>query len=330
MKIKTQQAASAVLMVRPTSFGFDEQTAQTNTFQNQVALATKQVTKLAIEEFDAAVAVLRSHGIQVMVFEDQDELPKPNAVFPNNWLSMWPDGQLYLYPMATESRRVERSPRALDLLKLSFGVKEVTDISVSEQSERYLESTGVMIFDHHKRLVYACISPRCDEQLFRSHAAELGYEPVIFHAYDEQGTAVYHTNVLMGIQSTTAVICSEAITDPGERANVLGHLEQTGHAVVAITQAQMHSFCGNVLELQNNEGQRFLAMSETAYKGFTPAQRALLQQDKTIVPLAIPTIETIGGGSVRCMLAEIFLPAKASLQSSRPGVPSAATATVAI
>lgn len=308
--MKTNQSTSAVLMVRPTSFGFNEQTALTNTFQNYTDLSSDEVHARANQEFTDMVAKLRENDVHVTVFEDSDPQPKPDAVFPNNWFSTWGDGHVYFYPMATESRRVERSYAAVQALAQEFNITETTDISPSEQYGIALESTGVMIFDHINKIVYGCISPRCDASLFTSHALELGYKPILFNAYGQDGTAVYHTNVLMGIQSTTAVICAEAITDGAERELVIGTLKSTGHQVIEISQTQMAAFCGNVLELQNENGELFLAMSQTAYDNFTYEQRAMLSADKTLLPFSVPTIETIGGGSVRCMLGENFLPKK--------------------
>ena len=306
--MKSTQSASAVLMVRPTSFGFNEQTALTNAFQNHTDLSANEVHALANQEFSNMVAELRANGIHATVFEDTSTLRKPDAVFPNNWLSTWGDGHIYLYPMATESRRIERSYATIQALAQDFNITKVTDISRTEKYGVALESTGVMIFDHANNIVYGCISPRCDASLFTIHALELGYKPILFHAYGPDGTAVYHTNVLMGIQTTTAVICAEAITDPSERELIITSLETTGHTVIEITQAQMAAFCGNVLELQNDEGDTFIVMSQTAYNNFTAKQRDLLSRDKTLLPFSIPTIETIGGGSVRCMLGENFLP----------------------
>jgi hypothetical protein len=306
--VSTLQSASALLMVRPTTFGFDGETAASNAFQHKPSVSGSTVRERALTEFDAAVKTLQKHDIDVTVFEDPDSTEKPDAVFPNNWLSMWPDGHVYLYPMAAESRRKERSMAALELLKQRFAITKLTDLSSNEASDIFLESTGVMIFDHNAKIVYGCLSVRCDETLFRAHAAELGYTPVIFHAYDSDSVPIYHTNVLMGLQSTSAVVCLEAITDAGERGKLVENLESTGHEVIAITEAQMRAFCGNTLEVQNKHGQLFLALSQTAYDAFTPEQRDRLSQDKTLLPLAVPTIETIGGGSVRCMLAEIFLP----------------------
>lgn len=308
--MKTNQSTSAVLMVRPTSFGFNEQTALTNTFQNHTDLSSDEVHVRANEEFTNMVAKLRENGVHVTVFEDSDPQPKPDAVFPNNWFSTWDDGHVYFYPMATQSRRIERSYAAVQALAQDFKITETTDISPAETYGIALESTGVMIFDHPNKIVYGCISPRCDASLFTSHALELGYKPVLFHAYGEDCTAVYHTNVLMGVQSTTAVICAEAITDEDERELVITSLRNTGHEVVEISQAQMSSFCGNVLELQSDNGELLLAMSQTAYDNFTNEQRDALAADKTLLPFSVPTIETIGGGSVRCMLGENFLPKK--------------------
>ena len=251
---------------------------------------------------------MRHHGITVAVFEDSTTSEKPNAVFPNNWLSMWPDGTIYLYPMATESRRIERSEAVFTMLRKQWNIQKIIDLSNWENDNKFLESTGVMIFDHVHKLVYGCLSVRCDEKLFRDHAQELGYSPVIFRAVDKDGTPIYHTNVLMGIQSHTAVICLEAIKDNHEQKLVEASLLGTGHEVIAITEAQMNNFCGNILEVQNQQGERFIVMSQTAYAAYTPAQRTQLSQYATLLPINIPTIEAIGGGSARCMLAEIFLP----------------------
>jgi len=295
-------------MVQPVSFGFDDQTAQTNTFQNKLSIEASEITRKALQEFDDFIDRLRQHDIDVTIFRDEPLPPKPNAVFPNNWLSTWPDGRLFLYPMATESRRIERSEKLLHDLKESFDTKQIIDHTKQEEDGIFLESTGVMIFDHVHKIAYGCLSPRCNEQLFRDHAVELGYEPVCFNAY-ANGAAIYHTNVLMGVQSTTAVICLEAITDPLARRMVKGNLEKTGHEIVDITLDQMNHFCGNVLEVRNKQGDKFLILSQAAHDAFTEEQRRILSQDKTLLPMAIPTIETIGGGSARCMIAEIFLPA---------------------
>jgi hypothetical protein len=306
--MKHNHIAESVFMVRPVSFGFDEQTAATNVFQQRLEASQSAITRQALAEFEAYLATLRQQGIEVVVFEDSAQPPKPNAVFPNNWLSTWPDGRVITYPMATLSRRRERTPAALHELAKAARVMEVLDLSGQEQQGHYLEGTGAIVFDHAHQRGYAVASPRCDARLAAEHIESLGYQPVIFAAADADGVAVYHTNVLMGVQTTTAVICAEAITDEAERARVLASLTSTGHETIEITRDQMAHFCGNVIELQNKAGQRFLVMSQTAHDAFTPQQRAALSQDKTLLPVAIPTIETIGGGSARCMVAEVFLP----------------------
>lgn len=304
----TPQSTSAVLMVRPLTFTFNPQTAVTNSFQNQSDVNVAETRRQALSEFDDMVAKLQSHYISVYVFDDPDRVTaKPDAVFPNNWLSTWPNGDIFIYPMATENRRTERSFSALGQLAANFRFRTITNLTEPEQIGAYLESTGAMVFDHQHKLAYACISPRCDRDLFIEHATALGYKPVIFHAFNSSGTPIYHTNVMMGVQTTTAVICSEAINDPTERAQVLDSLRETKHEVIEITQAQMNSFCGNVLELQNQTGELFLALSQSAYEHFTQDQRNILGRDKTLLPFKLTTIESIGGGSARCMLAEIFL-----------------------
>ena len=325
--MKSEQSTNAVLMVRPTSFGFDEQTAISNSFQKKVSLDQQEVLKRAEAEFRQLVDTLAAHGVTVVVFEDDPLPPKPNAVFPNNWLSTWPDGRVYLYPMATKSRRLERSPRLLMQLSEQFDVKRVIDLTSHENQETFLESTGVMVFDHVNKIVYGCVSIRCEEALFRKHADDLGYKPVVVRAYDREGGLIYHTNLLMGVQTSTAVVCLEAIADRDEREHFRESLEQTGHEVVAITMEQVSACCGNVLEVQNAVGERFLVLSQGAYDAFTPAQRAVLSKDKTLLPVAIPTIETIGGGSVRCMIAELFLQPKTALSAGYPAQQRHTTST---
>lgn len=304
------QTAPSLLMVRPVSFGFDQETAQSNTFQHDLPLRKEALREQACREFDTAIEQLEKHDIPVTVFEDSLEPEKPDAVFPNNWLSTWPDGALYLYPMATAARRIERSETAVMLLKEHWNIIRTVDLSASENDGRYLESTGVMIFDHVHKIVYGCLSIRCDETLFLQHAIDLGYKPIIFHAVDGAGIPIYHTNVLMGVQTSTAVICLETIKDSSERTLVETTLQSTGHDIVPITLAQMNSFCGNILEVKNRHGSPYIIMSQTAYEAFTETQREQLSRHALLLPIAIPTIETVGGGSARCMMAEIFLPLK--------------------
>ncbi|HET6746759.1 MAG TPA: arginine deiminase-related protein [Candidatus Saccharimonadales bacterium] len=307
------QSARGILMVRPISFGFDQETARSNTFQHRLPIGKGRMREQACKEFDAAVQSLRNHGISITVFEDGPLPEKPDAVFPNNWLSMWPDGTVYLYPMATESRRVERSRAALNLLTNQWQITHVEDLSVHEKEGSFLESTGVMIFDHIHKIVYGCLSVRCDEALFRAHAIALGYKPFLFRAVNELGTPIYHTNVLMGVQTKTAVVCMESIRDSGERSTLEELLVNSGRTVITISYDQMNSFCGNILEVQNKSGERFVVMSQKAYDTFTREQREQLSKSGALLPISIPTIEIVGGGSARCMMAEIFLPEKQTI-----------------
>jgi len=302
------QSASAVLMVRPVSFGFNDQTAISNTFQHNSGLQPEELRNRADKEFRDAVQSLRAHDITVVTFEDSPNPPKPDAVFPNNWMTTWPSGVVYEYPMATDNRRLERTDTVLDILRERFKLHTINDLSAAEDNGEYLEGTGAMVFDHLHKIVYACISPRCGERLLREHAAKLGYEPIIFHAFDQHGTPIYHTNVVLAVQTTTAVVCLDAITDIAECKTVYDTLQRTNHAVISITQAQMDHFCANVIELKNGQGARFLLLSETAEKSFTPEERKQLSIDKSFIVCDVPTIETVGGGGIRCMVAELFLP----------------------
>ncbi len=305
--MEPEQSTSIVLMVKPTHFGFDPETAQSNTFQKQLHVSNQQIAEQVEREFNGVVHGLRFHQIEVIAAGDDNTIPAPSAVFPNNWISTWPNGQIYLYPMAQASRRHERSSAVVDILKHNFKVNGVTDLSDNENRGIFLESTGSIIFDHQHRLAYCCLSPRSNKQLFEAHAQSLGYRPISFHA-ESRGAAIYHTNVMMGIQSSTAVICASAITSDNERTAVTEVIKSSGHTLVDISKTQMLSFCGNILELHNPVGERFLVMSQSAFNVYTPNQRAILAQDKQILAFAIPTLETLGGGSIRCMLAEVFLP----------------------
>jgi hypothetical protein len=301
--------ASVVLMVEPTTFGFDEQTAATNVFAHNSSSSTVSTTSAALAEYAGVVSALRQFGIEVVSYVHRDGVTRHDGVFPNNWLTTWPDGRVFIYPMATPSRRMERSSELLLALRERFGIERLIDISAPERDGGYLEGTGAMIFDHANRIVYACESSRCDRMLFAAHAGELGYQPVLFRAADEAGTAIYHANIMLAVQSTTAVLCSEAIKDARERQRVLESLEASGHLVVEINEEQMKAYCGNVIELANAAGERCLLLSQSAYDAFTHDQRAVLSADKQLLPVAVPTIQAVGGGSVRCMVAEIFLPA---------------------
>ncbi|TGE25025.1 amidinotransferase [Hymenobacter aquaticus] len=308
------QSASTVFLVRPIRFGFNPETAGSNHFQRVIAgLSDAQVQEKAFAEFDAMVATLRAHGMQVLVFDDTPEPAKPDAVFPNNWGSFHADGRVVLYPMCAPNRRPERRPDILARLGQQFALRDVVDLSAYEQQGQFLEGTGSLIFDHVHRVVYACLSVRTDAGLLTEVAARLGYRPVAFHAHDARGQLIYHTNVMMCVGAGFAVVCLASITDATERQAVADSLTATGHEIVAISLAQVAEFAGNMLTLQPaGRPTELLAMSQRAHDALTPEQRLALSRYCELLPLPIPTIETIGGGSARCMLAEVFLPPLAS------------------
>ncbi|OGX89536.1 amidinotransferase [Hymenobacter lapidarius] len=301
--------ANTVLMVRPASFGFNTETAVSNHYQRQLTAAG--LTAQVLAEFDAAVATLRGRGVRVRVFDDAPEPAKPDAVFPNNWFSTHADGRLLLYPMCAPNRRAERQPELIAALAREFDVREVVDLSATEQENRFLEGTGSIIFDHEHRVAYAGLSPRTDAALFEQVAERLGYRPVAFRATDARGQEIYHTNVMMCVGPGVAVVCLDSIADAAELAVVVASLTATGHEIVDISQAQVCQFAGNMLALEPAAGgQPLLVLSQQAHDALTPTQRQALEHHAKLLPLVIPTIETVGGGSARCMLAEIFLPTK--------------------
>jgi len=289
------QYASSILMVRPARFGFNSQTAVSNVFQNKPGdLSPQAVLTQAREEFDRFVMGLKAEKIDVVVVEDTETPEKPDAVFPNNWVSFHPDGRVILYPMAVENRRLERRPDIIERLKEQFEIQEIIDLSLGE---KILEGTGSVVFDHVNRIAYACLSPRTDRDLLESLCQLLDYRPVVFHATDAQGVAIYHTNVMLSIGQGFAIVCQESMTDK---------LKLSGLEIIDVSLSQMNQFACNVLEVANEEARPFLVMSKTAEAAFTAKQKHTLSKYAEILPVDIPTIETIGGGSARCMMAEIF------------------------
>lgn len=302
------QSTNSIIMVRPASFSFNEQTALSNSFQNKTDVDSNRLKELVLNEFDAFVEKLESFCVSVMVIEDDAAAGNPDAVFPNNWISLHEDGTIVLYPMCTLNRRSERRMDIIEKLKQYYFVKEVIDLSVFEKENRFLEGTGSIIFDHQKMVAYACLSPRSDKALFINTCALLGYEPVYFNAVDESGTAIYHTNVLMCLAEKFVVICLNAVQNTEEKEMIRASFTKTGKEIIDISFSQMSNFAGNMLALRNKTGNDLLALSQSAYDSLSGSQRNSLETYCTLIPLAIPTIETIGGGSARCMIAENFLP----------------------
>lgn len=290
-----KQSTGHVLMVRPASFGFNFQTTD-NSFQRNANISAQS----ALTEFDNMVEALRSAGINVTVAEDVPVLPKPDAVFPNNWFSTCCN-KLILYPMFAENRRWERTE---EIIRLVQGKKDITDLSTNELRNRFLEGTGSLVLDHINRKAYAAISARTSPDLVNEWCALTGYTPVLFHTCGSDNREIYHTNVMMCIGTGYAVICLDAIVDAGERNMVVESLVTDGLVIIEISMVQMEAFAGNMLELEGKE--RLLLMSEAACRTLNENQLELIKKNAAPLQVAIPTIETIGGGSVRCMVAELF------------------------
>lgn len=306
------QLASAVMMIRPVRFESNPLTAASNRFQGKTDSGPAEQQAAAAREFEALVAALRESGIEVIVIDDTPDPHTPDSIFPNNWISMHADGRVVLYPMEAENRRTERRLDIVDYLDKTVGRKitEVVDLSSHEESGHYLEGTGSMVLDRANRVAYACVSTRTHLDPLGDFAQRMGYDVVAFDAVDSGGVPIYHTNVLMSVGEKLAVICSEAIPRAEQRDAVLARLHETGHEVVLLSYAQLDAFAGNMLELRNKDGERVLAMSQQAYDSLDEEQRAILAANGRILSVAINNIESSAGGSVRCMLAEVHLPAE--------------------
>ena len=294
-------------MIRPVNFGFNEQTAGSNAFQNRNA-AQQQVQDKALAEFDNLVSVLKENGVEVIVIDDTPEPHTPDSIFPNNWVSFHQDGNVFLYPMMAENRRLERREDIIMQLEDEFKINHIIDLSRFEHEHKFLEGTGSMVLDRENKIAYACLSPRTDKDVLDLFCAQGGYKPVLFHAVDENDMDIYHTNVLMCIGSKFAVICLDSIADEKEKAEVVASLKATNKEIVAISFAQMNQFAGNMLELKSKSGESLLVMSQNAYQSLTQGQKASLEKYCKIVYADINTIENNGGGSARCMIAEVHLP----------------------
>ncbi len=305
-----QQAPHSLFMVRPANFGFNEQTASTNSFQRSTAVDQANVHNTALKEFDAMVNLLKENHIELVVFEDTKDPVKPDAIFPNNWMSVHEDGKLLLYPMLTQNRRHERRPEFVQMLRDKFVIKDIIDFSAEERNKRVVEGTGSLVFDHVNKIAYASRSERTDESLAREIAQRLGYALLIFDAVDQHGKAIYHTNVLMCVGEKFVVLCLDAIRKDEDQELILNSFANTGHKVVAISYAQMESFAGNMLEVKNKKGEPFVLLSQQAFNTLIPGQIDAITQFADLLPINIQTIETHGGGSVRCMVGGIHAPKK--------------------
>ncbi len=305
------QTTDTVLMIEPAAFGFNAETAKNNYFQINSENAETQAN--ALREFNNFVEKLRSKGISVITVKDTLEPHTPDSIFPNNWISMHQDGTIVLYPMCAVNRRWERRNDILEMLKTQFQVKEIMDLSAPENEGKFLEGTGSMIFDHDQKLAYGSVSLRLDEKLFRDFCEKFGFKPVTFHSYqtaNNERLPIYHTNVMMCVADQFVVICLDCIDDETERVNVVNAIVNSGKEIIEISENQMQQFAGNMLQVQNSKGKKFLVMSQSAYQSLTEEQISQIEKYSEIIYSDLETIETNGGGSARCMLAEIFLEKK--------------------
>jgi hypothetical protein len=309
--MEKNQTTSSILMVRPSNFGFNTETAANNAFQvNDTSLSVAEIQQKAMLEFDNFVTILRGHGINVVVAEDSPLPVKTDAVFPNNWITSHGDGTMVLYPMNAPSRRLERAENVIEVVETQFSVKKVLHLEHYEDVPSFLEGTGSMILDRVNDICYACLSPRTDLSLLEEWCDIMKHECVAFHAVDGQGQDIYHTNVMMALGETFVVICMDTVRDEAEKRNLIEHFEATKKEIIGISIAQMLSFAGNMLQVRNDAEQTFLVMSKQAYDSLNDTQIAVIQKHTQIVYADIKTIETYGGGSARCMLAEMFFDKK--------------------
>lgn len=307
--------ASTVVMVRPASFGYNQMTAANNTFQQyDDDWSTEKIQISAVEEFDGAVAALTNAGVNVLVYDDLPFPHKPDAVFPNNWFCTLPDGTIALFPMFAPNRAEEKRNDILEDLSLRFNVNDVEDWSEYEAEGFFLESTGSMVFDFKSNIIYACLSPRTHIAVLEKFASAHQFKAFTFSAVDESGMPIYHTNVVMSVADEYAIICDEVIRDENELIGLKQLLATTGHEIMSISEDQLRNFAGNNLQVENKDGNKILVLSQTAFECLTEEQKQFLKQFNQLLPIAIPTIEKIGGGSIRCMLADIHLPKKMKQQ----------------
>lgn len=306
-----QQTTSNILMIRPSNFGFNEETAANNSFQTKAKVLTPdQVKKRAIEEFDNFVAKMRKEGINVIVIEDTNEPVKPDAVFPNNWVTFHQDGVVITYPMFSEKRRNERREDVLEKLKEQFQIENTFRLEKFEAENKFLEGTGSMILDRVNKICYACTSPRTDEKLLDIFCEMGHYQKAAFQSVDANGEDIYHTNVMMALGEDFVVIGLSTIKNEEQKTMLLDLFAKTNKTVIDISFEQILSFAGNMLQVQNEKGETYLVMSQQAFESLTDKQIKEIKMRTKILYSPIEAIETLGGGSARCMMAEVFLPKK--------------------
>jgi hypothetical protein len=294
-----------ILMVRPYQFYFNQQTAANNFFQSNINI--ENANELAIAEFDAMVEKLRAHHIKVNVVQDTKDPSTPDSIFPNNWVSTHTNGTLCLYPMYAENRRAERKSSVIEFLQSNYKIENTLDLTDLEKEGIFLEGTGSMVLDHQNKIAYGCLSERLDKNAFNEWCDKMQFKPIAFKALDDKAQPIYHTNVLMCMANQFVVICSDSIPNEQERQMLLDSFAQTNKEVIEISQDQLNHFAGNMLQVFDITEKPHLIMSEQAYKSLHTAQLKSLEKYNPLLPISIPTIEALGGGSTRCMMAEIYL-----------------------
>ncbi len=307
-----KQITNTIVMIRPVQFRMNEETAVNNYYQENISIADAN-TK-AQQEFDEFVKVLRKAGVNVIVIDDDPDNNTPDSIFPNNWVSFHENGDVGLYPMFAINRRRERRPEVLDIIEASgFEIKNIVDYTIAEEEEVFLEGTGSLVLDRVNRKAYCALSARADEELLIEFCEDFEYNPVIFTAYqtvERKRLPIYHTNVMMGVGETFAIVCLDCIDDKKERKNLVNHLKNDGKEVIVITEGQVGNFAGNMLQVAGSEDKRYIVMSTAAYNSLTKDQITRIKKHCEILHSDLTTIETLGGGSARCMMAEVFLPRK--------------------
>lgn len=310
-----RQITDTILMIRPVAFRMNEQTAVNNYYQKVIdSLLPETVNAKAQQEFDAFVEKLRAVGVNVVVVDDTKDTDTPDSIFPNNWVSFHENADVALYPMFAENRRTERREEILDLLEeKGFTIENIVDYTSAEEDNIFLEGTGSIVLDRQNQKAYCALSPRADEELLIEFCEDFEYTPIIFEAYqtvDGERKLIYHTNVMMCVGETFAVICADCIDDKKERKMVLDNLKQDGKEVILLTEAQLNNFAGNMLQVKGADNKSYLVMSDSARQVLTKDQVAKIEKHTEIVTANLDTIEACGGGSARCMMAEVFLPTK--------------------
>jgi len=310
MHSEISQAATALMMVRPVRFCYNEETAVDNAFMTNISSNKESTQEKARQEFDNYVSILKSKGVEVACFEDTLEPHKPDSIFPNNWISFHEDGTIVLYPMKAMNRRVERREDIVEGLEKTFGyrISQKIDITGEEKNERFLEGTGSIIFDYINKIAYACVSQRTHKEVLEEIASKIGFKAHTFSSVDENGKEIYHTNVMMCLGERFALVCAQSIRNETEREKLVNSLKETGHEVIFLTYEQINHFAGNALEVSNPKGDKYLIISKSGFESLTEEQKTIIEQYDEIVPIPLDTIETIGGGSARCMIADIRLP----------------------